>query len=105
MIRPIETNMSLFTVDHKAHQAKNDPDAHTTLALQQAAAMKKAEYQQHTVQKSQEAEGEVKIRDKDSEKNKRDQRKRRRQGNDSEAEDDSEAEAKDAGGRRFDFLA
>ena len=112
MIRPIDTNMSLFTVDHKAHQAQNDPNAHTTLAAQQAEAMKKAENQMRAVQKSPEAEGEVKIRDKDSEKNRRDQRKRRR-GNNADTEDGAEAQAKDAGEApakdagdgRFDFLA
>ena len=102
MIRPIETNMSLFTADHMAHHAKNDPNAHTTLAMQQAEAVKKAQDQLKTVHKSPESEGEVKIRDGNSEKNKRDQKKRR-QGNDAEAEAGGEDSAKDGG--RFDFLA
>ena len=106
MVRPIETNMSLFTVDHKAHQAKNDPNAHTTLAMQQAETIKRTNDQLHTVQKSPESEGDVKIRDKDSEKNRRDQKKRRRQGNNAEEEDVSGATAKDAGdGGRLNFLA
>jgi len=107
VIRPIETNMSLFTLDHKAHQAKNDPNAHTTLAAQQAAAEKKTHEQLNTVQKSPETEGDVKIRDKDSEKNRGDQRKRRRRDNDDgEAEDDTtNLEAKSAGDGRLNFLA
>ena len=105
MIRPIETNMSLFTLEQKAHQAKSDPNAHTNLAMQQAAAIKKNEDQLKIVQKSPESEGDVKISDKDSEKNRGDHRKRRRRGNDGEAEDDTEARAKDAGGGSFDFLA
>ena len=106
MIRPIETNMSLYTVDHKAHQAQNDPNAHTVLALQQAEAIKKASDQLNTVQKSPETEGDVKIRDKDSEKNKREQKKRNRRGNEGEAENGADIEAKEGGdGGRLDFLA
>ena len=97
MIRPIETNMSLYTVDHKAHQAQNDPNAHTTLAMQQAEAIKHANAQLNTVQKPPETEGDVKIRDRDSEKNKRDQKKRRR-GNNADAETETDIEAKDGGG-------
>ena len=103
MIRPIETNMSLFTLDHKAQQAQKDPDAHTVLSLQQAEAIKKADNQLNTVQKSPETEGDVKIRDKDSEKKKRDQRRRRR---DNEAEaGGTDDEFKDGGDGHLDFLA
>ena len=106
MIRPIETNMSLFTLDQKAQRAQTDPNAHSNIAMQQAAAIKKTEEQSKTVQKSPESEGKVKIRDEDSEKNRGDHKKRRGRGNDGEAEDDTDALAKDAGsGGRFDFLA
>jgi len=104
VIRPIETHMSLLTVDQKASQAQKDQGSHAALATQQAEAVKKADDQLKTVQKPQETEGGVKIRDKDSEKNRRDQRKRRRRDNDSEAEDDADTPA-GAGNRRFDFLA
>ena len=106
MIRPIETNMSLYALDQKAHQAQKDPGTHTVLALQQAEAVKKADDQLNTVQKSPETEGDVKIRDRDSEKNKRDRGKRRRRGNDAETESGAGAPAKDGGeGGRLDFLA
>ena len=105
MIRPIETNMSLFTVDHQAHQARNDPNAHNVLAVQQAEAIKKAQHQQSTVQQTPETEGEVKIRDRDSEKNKRDGRKRRRHGNNAEAEDEAATTANSDGDGRLNFLA
>ena len=106
MIRPIETNMSLYAVDQKAHRAQSDPNTHTNLAMQQAEAIKKANEQLNTVQKSPETEGEVKIRDRDSEKNKRDQGKRRRRGDGDEAENGAGVEAKDAGSKEhFDFLA
>ena len=99
MIRPIETNMSLYTVDHKAHQAQNDPNAHTVLAMQQAEAIKKTSDQLHTVQKSPETEGDVKVRDRDSEKNKRDKKKHRRNnGADEETGTDIEAKDDDGGG-------
>ena len=104
MIRPIETNMSLFAVDHKAHQPQNNPGAPAALAAQQAEALKKAHDQMNTVQKSPATEGDVKIRDRDSEKNKGEQRKRRR-GHDTEEEAETDTQAKDGGGGRLDFLA
>ena len=105
MIRPIETNMSLYALDHKAHQAQNDPNAHTVLAMQQAEAIKKTNDQLHTVQKSPETEGDVKIRDRDSEKNKRDRRKNRRD-NGADSEKETDVEAKDGGdGSHLNFFA
>ena len=104
MIRPIETNMSLYAVDHKAHQPQNDPNAPAALAVQQAEAMKKTQDQMSTVQKSPETEGDVKIRDRDSEKNKGDQKRRR--GNDAGPEEETDAQTKDDGDRgHLDFLA
>jgi hypothetical protein len=78
MIRPIESNMSIYTVDHKAHQAQNAPDTHVAQAAQQNELIKHNQEQAHTVQKTPESDGEAKIRDRDSEKNKGGRGKKRK---------------------------
>ncbi|MDR1966669.1 MAG: hypothetical protein LBQ36_08155 [Synergistaceae bacterium] len=70
MIRPIETNLSLYTADQKAHQMKNDPSAHQFQAMQQDEIVKDTMRQMNTVQKPPESDGGVKIGDRDSGKNK-----------------------------------
>jgi hypothetical protein len=95
--------MSLYNVDHKAHQAQNDPNAHAAQAAQQNEVIKNAALQRGTVQRVPEADGEVKIRDGGREKNKGDQRNKRRQ--DSSAEEEAEPERKVEDGGRLDFLA
>jgi hypothetical protein len=104
MIRPIESSLSLYTVDHKAHQAQNDPNAHAAQALQQGEIAKKTMQETFTVQKSPEAEGEVKIRDGNSEKNKHDQRKKRRRQDGSGTEREALQE-EDGDGGHLNFLA
>jgi hypothetical protein len=104
MIRPIESSLSLYTVDHKAHQAQNDPNAHAAQALQQDEIAKKTMQETFTVQKSPEADGEVKIRDGNSEKNKHDQRKKRKRQDASDVEREAEATENTDGGH-LNFLA
>jgi hypothetical protein len=94
--------MSLYNVDHKAHQAQNDPNAHTALAMQQDEAVKKTMLKMNTVQRAPEAEGEVKIRDRNSDKNKGGQHQRR--GRKDAPADEQEAESGDDGGH-LNFLA
>ncbi|MDR1138018.1 MAG: hypothetical protein LBK91_06820 [Synergistaceae bacterium] len=104
MIRPIETGMSLYNVDHKAHQPQNDPNAHLAQAAQQGEIVKKTAEQMQTVQKPPETEAEVKIRDKNPERDNGGQKKKRENG-------DARGKASDAakGGEtsqgRLDFLA
>jgi dsRNA-specific ribonuclease len=104
MIRPIETGMSLYSVDHKAHQAQNDPNAHLAQAAQQGEIVKNTIQQLQTVQKSPESEAEVKIRDKNSERGRGGQKHKRGKG---DAREDAPGAAENGGasGGRLDFLA
>jgi hypothetical protein len=70
--------MSLYTVDHRAHQAQNAPDTHMAQAAQQNELIKHHQEQAQTVQKAPETDGEVKIRDRESEKNRGDRKKKRK---------------------------
>jgi len=103
MIRPIESSMSLYNVDHKAHQAQNDPNAHAAQAVQQDDIEKRTMQEMITVQKSPEAEGEVKIRDRDSEKSKRERQKKR--GHGEKDESGQEADVEDDKSGHLNFLA
>jgi hypothetical protein len=103
MIRPIESSMSLYTVDHKAHQAQNDPDTHMAQAMQQNELIKHHQEQAQTVQKMPEAEGEVKIRDRDSEKNKGNREKKRKK--EERPEEEPETGHGTQGGGGLNFLA
>ena len=103
MIRPIESSMSLFNVDHKAHQAQNDPNAHAAQAMQQDEAVKKTAQQMNTVQKSPETEGDVKISDRESEKQKGGQRQKRRRDGTPEAKAAPDGGGDDGG--HLNFLA
>jgi hypothetical protein len=104
MIRPIETGMSLYNVDHKAHQPQNDPNAHLAQSAQQGEIVKKTIMQSQTVQQPQETEAGVKIRDKNSERDKGKQKKKREKGDSRENMSDA-AEDGGAPRGRLDFLA
>ncbi|MDR0764583.1 MAG: hypothetical protein LBE65_03210 [Synergistaceae bacterium] len=106
MIRPIESSMSLYTVDHKAHQAQNAPDAHMAQAMQQNELIKHNQKQAQMVQKMPETEGEVKIRDGDSEKNKGGRGKKRKKEERPEEEPETGKGApSEASGGGLNFLA
>jgi hypothetical protein len=106
MIRPIESNMSLYTVDHKAHQAQNAPDTHMAQAMQQNELIKHNQEQIQTVQKMPETEGEVKIRDRDSEKNKGNRgKKRKKEEHHGEEPETSRGTPGGASGGGLNFLA
>jgi hypothetical protein len=102
MLRPLDTNMSLFNVDNKAYHSHNDPNSHAVQAVQQDDIVKGTMRQMDTVQKSPETEGEVKIRDGNSEKNKGEKRKKHSHDGKS-AEPESGHEEGSSG--RLDFLA
>lgn len=104
MILPIESSMSLYTVDHKAHEVQNDPNAHTAQAMHQDEAVKKNLHQLHTVQKSPETEGGVKIRDENRGKNRNGQQKNKRSRDGGESAPEEERSMKSGGGR-LNFLA
>jgi hypothetical protein len=95
--------MSLYTVDHKAHQAQNAPDTHMAQAMQQNELIKHNQEQAQTVQKMPEAEGEVKIRDRNAEKNKGDRGKKRKK--DERHEEEPEAGHGKQNGGGLNFLA
>ncbi|MDR2779777.1 MAG: hypothetical protein LBB28_01480 [Synergistaceae bacterium] len=103
MVRPIEAGMSLYNVDHKAHQTQNDQGAHLAQAAQQGEIVKSTIHQLQTVQKSPESEAEVKIRDKNSGRGGGGQKHKREKG---DARDDK-PETEEGGGAsgRLDFLA
>jgi hypothetical protein len=101
MIRPIESNMSLYTVDHKAHQAQNAPDTHMAQAIQQNELIKRGLEQAQVVQKMPEAEGEVKIRDRESEKDRGGRGKKRKKEEHPEKEPESGDSAPSGGGLNF----
>ncbi|MDR3164125.1 MAG: hypothetical protein LBU13_00940 [Synergistaceae bacterium] len=101
MIRPIESNMSLYTVDHKAHQAQNAPDTHMAQTMQQNELIKHNLQQAQTVQKTPESEGEVKIRDRESEKDKGERRKKRKKGEHPENESKNDEGVPNGGGLNF----
>ncbi|MDR1509331.1 MAG: hypothetical protein LBS53_06800 [Synergistaceae bacterium] len=103
MIRPIETGMSLYSVDHKAHQAQNDPNAHLAQAAQQGEIVRKTMRESQTVQKSPETEADVKIRDKNSERGRGRQKKKREK--DDTRENKTETAEEGGAGGRLDFLA
>ena len=76
MIRPIETNLSLFNVDHMANQVK-DPNATHAQGVQQIDVKKESEQMSQSVHASEEADGEVRIGDKERERQKREAKKRK----------------------------
>jgi hypothetical protein len=103
MIRPIETGMSLYNVDHKAHQPQNDQGTHLAQAAQQGEIVKSTVQRLQTVQKSSESEAEVRIRDKNSERDRGRQKHKREKGDTREDESGTAEEGAAAG--RLDFLA
>lgn len=77
MLRPIESNLSLYNVENKASQVK-DPNAHQYQAMQQNEMDKKAQIQSQTVQPTEKTEGGTKVRERkeDRERNREEKRKR-----------------------------
>lgn len=77
MIRPIETNLSLFNVDNMANQIR-DPNATHAQGAQQVDVKKESEQMSQSVQATEETDGQVKIGEKERERQQRDARKKKR---------------------------
>ena len=78
MLRPIESNLSLYNVVNKASQFK-DPSAHQFQAMQQNEINAKAQMEAHTVQPTVKPEGDVKVRERKDEREQDGRRKNRGQ--------------------------
>jgi hypothetical protein len=103
MLRPIETNLSVYNTDHKAHQMKDDQSSHQFQAMRQDETVKESLLQRQTVQKSPESDGEVKIRDRNSDKNRDGSGKRKKR--DSAPKEERPEKAAKEPGEHLDFLA
>ena len=108
VVRPIETNMSLYNVELKASEVK-DPNASQLQAAQQSLTKKDTEHQAQSVQATEQAEGEVKIRDREA---KREQergggkkKKASASGQIEEPEEEQVADRTPETSRGFNFLA
>ncbi|MDR1916537.1 MAG: hypothetical protein LBQ58_08195 [Synergistaceae bacterium] len=108
MLRPIESNLSVYNVDQKASQVR-DPNAHQFQAMQQDEINKKSLQEAQTVQKTDKTEGEVKVRERQDDRNKEEQRRRKRENSRSGAEMEEESAATSISsaseGGRLNFLA
>lgn len=105
MVRPIESNMSLYNVELKASEIK-DPNASQFQAAQQTQSKKDMEHKAQSVQATEELEGEVKIRDKDSKRERDgDGKKKKKDGRPGEQQEDVPADRKPDTSRGFSFLA
>jgi hypothetical protein len=76
VIRPIETNLSLFNVDHMANQIK-DPNATHAQGAQQIDVKKESEQMSQSVQVLDEADGEVRIGEKERQRQRQEERKKK----------------------------
>lgn len=108
MLRPIESNLSIYNVEQKASQVK-DPNAHQFQAMQNEEIAKSAQKQAHTVPTIEKPEGDVKVRDRREDSEEKHRRKKGRGKTGDEREDDkgereADAEAPIHGGS-LDFLA
>ena len=107
MLRPIESNLSLYNVENKASQVK-DPNAHQFQSMQQHEISVKAQIQAQTVQPTEKPEGDVKVRERKDERDGGGKGKNRRQSGSSDeqaAEEEKETGQAAAGSGRLNFLA
>lgn len=105
MLRPIESNLSVYNVDQKASQIK-DPNAHQFQAMQQDEINKRTLQEAQTVQKTDKSEGEVKVRDRKDDRGREDKRGRKRDNSQDAPEPEGEAgEASGTGDGHLNFLA
>ena len=107
MLRPIESNLSLYNVENKASQVK-DPNAHQYQSMQQHEINVKAQIQAQTVQPTEKPEGDVKVREQNEERDRRGKRKNRKQGEparDEESNNTAEEQKTFTSSGKLDFLA
>lgn len=77
MIRPIETNLSLFNADNMSNQIK-DPNATHAQGAQQVDVKKESEQMSQSVQATEHTDGKVKIGEKERERKEREERRKKR---------------------------
>jgi len=108
VLRPIESNLSIYNVEQKSSQIK-DPNAHQFQAMQNEELVKNAARQTQTVQTIEKAEGEVKVRERREDPEDRHGRQKKRGGRGSLGEDETEEKQADENvsesGGGLDFLA
>jgi hypothetical protein len=108
MLRPIDSNLSIFTAEQRANQIR-DPSAHHVQTLQQDEIAKKTQHEAQSVQPANKTDEDMKVRDRKDdgkEEERRNKKKRNSPGEPKESEDESEtAAANDASESRFNFLA
>lgn len=104
MIRPIETNMSLYNVEMKASEVK-DPNASQFQAAQQQQTKKEVEHQAQSIQPTDQTEGEVKIRDNNSKREQNDGGKKKKNSQQDESEEEQAVDRTPDTSRGFSFLA
>ncbi|MDR1472270.1 MAG: hypothetical protein LBS75_07080 [Synergistaceae bacterium] len=104
MLRPIESNLSVYNVDQKASQIK-DPNAHQFQAMQQDEINKKTLQEARTVQKAEKPEGEVKVRERKDDRGREDRRGRKRDNPRGDGAEDKAEETSGAGDGHLNFLA
>jgi hypothetical protein len=106
VIRPIETNLSLFNVDHMANQIK-DPNATHAQGAQQIDIKKESEQMAQSVQAPEEADGGVRVGEKERQRQKQEERKKKTKKNAAD-EEESPAGSPDRTpetSRGFNFIA
>jgi hypothetical protein len=86
VIRPIETNLSLFNADHMANQIK-DPNATHAQGAQQIDVKKESEQMSQSVQVLDETDGEVRIGEKERQRQRQEERKKKMKKNAAEEEE------------------
>jgi hypothetical protein len=108
VLRPIDSNLSIFTAEQRANQIR-DPSAHHVQTLQQDEIAKKTQHEAQSVQPADKTDEDMKVKDrKDGRKEEERRNKKRRKFPDEpeKPEDESEtAAASDASKGRFNFLA
>jgi hypothetical protein len=106
MLRPIESNLSVYNVDQKASQIK-DPNAHQFQAMQQDEINKRTLQEAQTVQKNDKSEGEVRVRDRKDDRGREggEDKRGRKRGNSQDAPEGETDEASGAGDGHLNFLA
>ncbi len=106
MLRPIESNLSIYNVEQKASQVK-DPNAHQFQAMQHDEIIKSAQQQAQTVQSVEKSEGDVKVRERKDDPEERRRKKKNRDARSGEDRDDEGCADSGSSSSRsgLDFLA
>ena len=108
MLRPIETNLSLFNVEHRANQAK-EPNAHQFQVMQQEEISKRMQHEAQSVHPTEKVEAEVKVRERKDDRDKEDGKKKKKKNNSfgqaEEIEEETVAQTASTSSGGLNFLA